>query len=204
MHTTVLWTVHIVRWHIRNICPIEYYDSIASQIVKGYSECLLLQKDDTQTKAMNYIRAFNNNAGHEHFFLHRPIVPKLNKENTKAFSKNKCNNAECNLAMSGTMKWRMCVSYTLSHEYRVARYRYSRLLFTSEDRLCANLRVQWQKTNMTSQYQYFAFAWRHRSIVVTSQCSVRKGRPWQQWRNERSVMVLSGFVCSWHRIACKK
>ena len=35
-------------------------------------------------------------------------------------------------------------SYTLSREYRVARYRYSRLLFTSEDRLCANLRVQWQ------------------------------------------------------------
>ena len=36
------------------------------------------------------------------------------------------------------------ISYTLSREYRVARYRYSRLLFTSEDRLCANLRVQWQ------------------------------------------------------------
>ena len=34
------------------------------------------------------------------------------------------------------------ISYTLSREYRVARYRYSRLLFTSEDRLCANLRVQ--------------------------------------------------------------
>ena len=35
-------------------------------------------------------------------------------------------------------------SYTLSREYRVARYRYSRLLFTGEDRLCANLHVQWQ------------------------------------------------------------
>ena len=34
------------------------------------------------------------------------------------------------------------ISYTLSREYRVARYRYSRLLFTSEDRLCANLRVR--------------------------------------------------------------
>ena len=55
---------------------------------------------------------------------------------------------------------------------------------------------------MTSQYQYFAFAWRHRLIVVTSQCSVRKGRPWQQWRNERSMIVLSGSVCSWHKIAC--
>ena len=56
---------------------------------------------------------------------------------------------------------------------------------------------------MTSQYQYFAFAWRHRSIVVTSQCCVRKGRAWQQWRNERSMIVLSGSVCSWHEIACE-
>ena len=41
----------------------------------------------------------------------------------------------------------------------MARYRYSWLLFTSEDRLCANLRVQWQSTYMTSQFQYFAFTW---------------------------------------------
>ena len=40
-------------------------------------------------------------------------------------------------------------SYTLSREYRVARIRYSRLLSTSEDRFCANLRVQEQSTNMT-------------------------------------------------------
>ena len=60
-------------------------------------------------------------------------------------------------------------SYTLSREYRVMRYRYSRLLFTSEDRICANLRVQEQSTNMTSQYQCPTFAWRHRSTVVTSQ-----------------------------------
>ena len=45
------------------------------------------------------------------------------------------------------------ISYTLSREYRVVRSRYSRLLFTSEDRLCANLRVQEQSTNMTSQCQ---------------------------------------------------
>ena len=44
--------------------------------------------------------------------------------------------------------WRHCnesrpmlISYTLSHEYRVVSNRYSRLLFTSEDRLCANLCV---------------------------------------------------------------
>ena len=34
------------------------------------------------------------------------------------------------------------ISYTLSREYRVVRNRYSRLLFTSEDRLCANLHAQ--------------------------------------------------------------
>ena len=34
------------------------------------------------------------------------------------------------------------ISYTLSREYRVVRNRYSRLLFTDEDRLCANLREQ--------------------------------------------------------------
>ena len=96
------------------------------------------------------------------------------------------------------------ISYTLSREYRVAGYRYSRLLFTSEDRLCANLRVQWQLTNMTSQYLFLAFAWRHRSIEVTSQCWVRKCHPWQQWRNELSMIIFSGFVCSWHKIACKK
>ena len=61
------------------------------------------------------------------------------------------------------------ISYTLSREYRVVRYRYSRLFFTSEDRLCANLRVQEQSTNMTSQCQCPTFAWRHRSTVVTSQ-----------------------------------
>ena len=43
------------------------------------------------------------------------------------------------------------ISYTLGREYRVMRNRYSRLLFTSEDHLCANLRVQEQSTNMTSQ-----------------------------------------------------
>ena len=53
----------------------------------------------------------------------------------------------------------MTFSYSLSREYRVVRNRYSRLLFTSEDRLCANLRVQEQSTNMTSQYQYPTFTW---------------------------------------------
>ena len=88
------------------------------------------------------------------------------------------------------------ISYTLGREYRVMRNRYSRLLFTSEDRLCANLRVQEQSRNMTSQCQYLAFAWRHRSTVVTSQCEVRKGRPWRQLRNERSMMVFTKNVCS--------
>ena len=71
----------------------------------------------------------------------------------------------------------LCVSYTLRREYRVARSRYSRLLFTNEDRLCANSRVQEQSTNMTSQCQCLAFAWRHRSVVMTSQSLVKKNRP---------------------------
>ena len=45
---------------------------------------------------------------------------------------------------SSALAMELHLSYTLSREYRVARYRYSRLLFTSEDRLCAKLRVQWQ------------------------------------------------------------
>ena len=45
------------------------------------------------------------------------------------------------------------ISYTLSREYRVVRNTYSRLLFISKDRLCANLRVQEQSMNMTSQCQ---------------------------------------------------
>ena len=53
-----------------------------------------------------------------------------------------------NLHMQTTI---ILISYTLGREYRVMRNRYSRLLFTSEDRLCANLRVQEQSTNMTSQ-----------------------------------------------------
>ena len=68
-----------------------------------------------------------------------------------------------------TIKCKNFVSYTLRREYRVVRYRYSRLLFTSEDRLCANLHVQEQSTNMTSQCQCLTFAWRHISTVVTSQ-----------------------------------
>ena len=46
---------------------------------------------------------------------------------------------------------KIAVSYTLGRENRVMRNWYSRLLFTSEDRRCANLRVQEQSTNMTSQ-----------------------------------------------------
>ena len=61
------------------------------------------------------------------------------------------------------------ISYTLNPEYRVVRNRYTRLLFTSEFHLCANLCVQEQSTNMTSQYQYPTFAWRHGSTAETSE-----------------------------------
>ena len=82
------------------------------------------------------------------------------------------------------------IYYALGREYGVMKNRYSRLLFTSEDRLCANLRVQEQSTNMVSQCLYLAFAWRHRSNVVTSQCQFRKDRPWRQLQNERSMIVF--------------
>ena len=55
-----------------------------------------------------------------------------------------------NFGNPGSM-YMMEVSYTLGREYRVMRNQLSRLLFTSEDRLCANLRVQEQSTNITSQ-----------------------------------------------------
>ena len=45
-------------------------------------------------------------------------------------------------------------SYTLSREYRLVRSRYSRLLFTSVDRLFAKLHVQEQSMKMTSQCLY--------------------------------------------------
>ena len=52
----------------------------------------------------------------------------------------------------------------------------SRLLFTVEDQVCANLRVQEQSTCMASQYQYLAFTWRDRvrPTVVTSLFYVRR------------------------------
>ena len=81
----------------------------------------------------------------------------------------------------------------LHAEYQVAINRYSRLLFTCEDRLCATLRVQKQSTKMTSQCQCPSFAWRHRSTLGTSQCYVRKDRPWCKRQNEHS---MSRFVCS--------
>ena len=39
---------------------------------------------------------------------------------------------------------------------------YSWLLFSSEDHLCANLYMQEQSANMTSQCQYLTFAWHHK------------------------------------------
>ena len=95
-------------------------------------------------------------------------------------------------------------SYKLSHEYRVKRNRYSWLLFTSEDRLCANLHVQEQLTNMTSQCQCFAFAWRHRSFVMTQIICDDTDHLW--WRhNAKSEKTVLGnemrdrclFVAEW-------
>ena len=59
-----------------------------------------------------------------------------------------------------TLRFKYSFSCNLSRDCHVAGNRYSWLLFTSEVRLCANLRVQEQATNMTSQCQYLPFAWR--------------------------------------------
>ena len=99
----------------------------------------------------------------------------------------------------------MNVSYTLSREYRMVRNRYSRLLFTSEDRLWANLHVQEQLTNMTSQCQCLAFAWRHRSTVMTSQCQGKKTpslATMAKWAIDHCLQ--RNGICSRYKIACKK
>ena len=67
------------------------------------------------------------------------IIPCQNKPKEERNDWRKLHRNSCY-----SFEWRSWVSYTLSREYRVARCRYSRLLFTSEDRFCANLRVQWQ------------------------------------------------------------
>ena len=46
---------------------------------------------------------------------------------------------------------------------------------------------------MTSQCSYLAFVLRHGSTVMTSKCSVRKGRLWRQCRNEQPMIVLTEF-----------
>ena len=46
----------------------------------------------------------------------------------------------------------------------------------------------------------FLFAWCHRSIVVMSQCCVRKDHPWWKWQNEWS-MFFCEIVCSGHKIS---
>ena len=54
---------------------------------------------------------------------------------------------------------------TLSRENRVVRNRYSRLSFTSKDRLCTKTIDEYDVTIPVP-----TFAWRHKSTVVTSQC----------------------------------
>ena len=92
-----------------------------------------------------------------------------------------------------------------SRESRVVRNRYSRLLFTNEDRLCANLRVHEKSDEYGVICQYLAIAWRHRSFMKTSQCLFKNTKIDQrQWRNERSMIVFSATGWSGHKIACKK
>ena len=57
------------------------------------------------------------------------------------FTENAQDNNNWDMLQNYSLKMTI-ISYTLNCEYRVVRNWYSRLLFTSEDRLCANLRVQ--------------------------------------------------------------
>ena len=96
------------------------------------------------------------------------------------------------------------ISYVLICEYRVVGNQYSRLFLTSEDRLCANLRLREQSMNVMSQCQYRGFARRRRfnfgDVTMPSQKS-----PWRKWRNEQSMIGLSGLCAqSWYQMACKK
>ena len=75
--------------------------------------------------------------------------------------------------------------YTLSRQYRVVINQYSGLMFTSEDRLCANLRLQENSTMLDPR------------VRLASQIKC-------PWRNERLMVVFSGTVYSGHKIACKK
>ena len=52
-------------------------------------------------------------------------------------------------------------SYTLSREYHVVRNRYLQLLFTSEDRLCINLREQELVMRFTNDlYSWLRHSWK--------------------------------------------
>ena len=89
------------------------------------------------------------------------------------------------------------ISYTLNREYRVAGNRYSRMLFTSEDRFHSNLNVQEQSTNMTSQCMYLALAWRHRlnydDVTVPSQKMLCLAiRQWFSYVTSSLMKIIAG------------
>ena len=89
---------------------------------------------------------------------------------------------------------------------RLAGNRYSRLLFSNEDLLYANLRMQKQLGNIRSQCQFLAFAWRHRLSCGDAKVpSENTDRPWRKWRNKQSMDILSELcVQSERKITCKK
>ena len=81
-------------------------------------------------------------------------------------------------------------SHTLSHEYQVAGNRCSRLLLSSENHLYANLCVQEQSKNMTSQCYY------PRSCDVTVVMPIQKGLSLTKMLKGAINDCFSGFVCS--------
>ena len=84
----------------------------------------------------------------------------------------------------------------LGREYRVMRNRYSRLLFTSEDHLCANLRVQEQSTNMMrdiTDQLWWGHNAKSENTVLGDNCEMS-----DRW------LFLAEMCVPGNEIACKK
>ena len=88
------------------------------------------------------------------FKVASPII-KLNITNVaqeKSYRRLVDHNRKCDLPCRSEYVVKKKLCYTLSCEYRVVRNRYSRLLFTREDRHPANLRLKEQLTNIPSKF----------------------------------------------------
>ena len=74
---------------------------------------------------------------------------------------------------------------------------------------CARQLYQFAHARIIEKYGitmpvYIIFTWSYMSIVVTTQCKVKKDCPWWLWFNEWSMIFSASFVSSGHKISCKK